>query len=70
MRQRTLFIIGRGRRDDSTNGMVICGSNGGARGDVHRSCQCAATADNEAPVETSIAVASADSMVACDTENS
>ena len=49
--QRTdvrIFIIGRGQRDGSIDGIVIVRSNGGARGDVHRSRQCAAAADNDA----------------------
>ena len=37
---------------DSADGIVVVGSNGGARGDVHRGRQCAAaanvdTADND-----------------------
>ncbi len=33
--------------DDSADGIVVIGSNGGARGDVHRGCRCAAApADN------------------------
>ncbi len=36
------FVLGRGRRDDSADGIVVIGSNGGTRGDVHRSRQCAA----------------------------
>ncbi len=42
-----VFVIGRGRRDDSADGIVVVGSNGGARGDVHGSRQCAAAADDE-----------------------
>jgi len=51
-----VFVIGRGRRDDSADGIV---GDGGARGDVHRGCQCAAAADDDTPVETSTAVANA-----------
>ncbi len=36
------FGLGRGRRDDSVNGIVVIGSDGGALGNVHRSRQCAA----------------------------
>ena len=43
-----VFVIGRGRRGDSANGIVIVGSNGSAPGDIHRGCQCAAAADNDA----------------------
>ncbi len=43
-----VFIIGQGQRDDSADGIVVVGSNGGARGDIHRSRQCAAAADNDA----------------------
>ena len=41
-----VFDLGRGRRDDSVNSIVVVGSNGIARGDVHRGCQCA-TADDD-----------------------
>ncbi len=43
-----VFVIGRGGRDDSADGIVVVGSNGGARGDVHGGLQCAAAADNDA----------------------
>ncbi len=43
-----VFVIGRGRRYISADGIVVVGSNGGARGDVHRSRQCAAAADDDA----------------------
>jgi hypothetical protein len=47
-----VFVIVRGQRDDSANGIVVGGSNGGARGDVHREVhrghQCAAAADDAA----------------------
>ncbi len=43
-----VFVIGRGWRDDSADGIVVVGSNSGARGDVHRSRQCAAAADDDA----------------------
>ena len=39
-----VFIFGRGQRDDSAEGIVIVGSDGGARGNVHCGCQCAAAA--------------------------
>ncbi len=32
------FILGRGRRDDSVNSIVVLSSDGIARGDVHRGC--------------------------------
>ncbi len=43
-----VFVLGQGRRDNSADGIVVVGSDGGARGDVHRGCQCAAAADNDA----------------------
>ncbi len=43
-----VFVIGRGRRDDSADGIVIVGSDGGACGDVHRGCQCTAAAADDA----------------------
>ncbi len=43
-----VFVIGRGQRDDSANGIVVIGSDGVTRGDVHRGCQCAAAAYDEA----------------------
>ncbi len=42
-----VFIIGRGRRDDSADGILVVGSNDGTRGDVHRGRQCGAAADND-----------------------
>ena len=43
-----VFVLGRGRRDDSANGIVVVGSDGGARGDVHRGRRCAAAAADDA----------------------
>ena len=43
-----IFVLGRGRRDDSIDSIVVVGSNGIARGDVHRGRRCAAAADNNA----------------------
>ncbi len=43
-----VFVLGRGRRDDSANGIVVGGSNGGARGDIHHGCRCAAATGNDA----------------------
>ncbi len=37
------FVLGRGWRDDSADGIVVVGSDGGARGDVHCGRRCAAT---------------------------
>ena len=42
-----IFVIGRGRREDSADGIVVVGSDGGAREDVHRGRQCAAAADDD-----------------------
>jgi hypothetical protein len=41
------FVIGQGRREDSADGLVVVGSNGGAREDVHRGRQCAAAAADD-----------------------
>ncbi len=38
-----VFVLGRGQRDDSADGIVVVGSDGGGRGDVHCGRQCAAT---------------------------
>jgi hypothetical protein len=43
-----VFVLGRGWRDNSADGIVIVGSNGGACGDVHRGCQCATAANDDA----------------------
>ena len=42
-----VFVIGRGRREDSTDGIVAVGSGGSTCGDVHRGRQCAAAAKDE-----------------------
>jgi hypothetical protein len=47
-----VFVLGRGRRDDSVDSIVVGGSDGVAHGNVHRGCRCAAaaaaTADGDA----------------------
>ena len=43
-----VFVLGRGWRDNSANGIIVVGSDGGARGDVYRGCQCAAATGNDA----------------------
>ena len=44
-----VFVLGRGRRDNSADAIVVPGSNGGAHGNVHRGRRCAAAAaDNDA----------------------
>ena len=43
-----VFILGQGRRDDSADGIIVVGSDGGARGDVHCCRQCAAAANDDA----------------------
>ena len=43
-----VFVLGRGWRDDSVDSIVIVGSDGVARGDVHPGCQCATAANNVA----------------------
>ena len=42
------FVLGQGRRDYSVNNIVVVGSNGTARGDVHRGCRCATAANVDA----------------------
>ena len=42
-----IFVLGQGRMDNSANGTVVVGSDGGARGDVHRGRQCAAVVGDE-----------------------
>ncbi len=42
-----VFVIGRGQRNDSADGIVVVGSDGGARGDIHRGRQCAAAANDD-----------------------
>ena len=42
------FVLGRGRRDDSADGIVVIGSDGGARGDVHHGRRCAAPPADDA----------------------
>ncbi len=43
-----VFVLGRGWRDDSVNSIVVVGSDGVAREDVHRGRRCADTADDDA----------------------
>ena len=43
-----LFVLGRGRRDDSVDSIVVVSSDGVARGNVHRGRRCAAAAADDA----------------------
>ncbi len=43
-----VFVLGRGWRDDSVDSIVVVGSNGVARGDVHRGRRCAAANGDDA----------------------
>ena len=43
-----VFVLGQGWRDDSTDGIIVVGSDSGACRDVHRGCQCVAAAGNDA----------------------
>ncbi len=54
-----IFVIGQGRKDDSADGIVVVGSDGGAHGDVHRGRQCAAASNDDA-VDDDTADANAD----------
>ncbi len=59
-----VFLLGQGRRDNSTNGIVVVRNNGSARGDVHRGRQCAAANDdNNADDNTADANGNADDIV-------
>ena len=46
-----VFVLGRGRKDDSVDGIVVVGSDGAARGDVHRGRRCAAATDDDADAD-------------------
>ncbi len=41
-----VFVLGRGWRNDSVNSIIVIGSDGVARGNIHRGRQCAATAND------------------------
>jgi hypothetical protein len=43
-----VFVLGRGQRDDSVDSIVVIGSDGIARGNVHRGRRCAAAPDDNA----------------------
>ncbi len=43
-----IFVLSQGWRDDSVDSIVIVGSDGVARGDVHRGRRCAAAANDDA----------------------
>jgi hypothetical protein len=43
-----VFVLGRGWREDSVDSIMVVGSNGAARGNVHRGCRCAAAANKDA----------------------
>ncbi len=43
----SVFVLGQGRRDDSADSIGVVSSDGGACGDVHRGCQCAAAASDD-----------------------
>ncbi len=51
-----VFVLGQGWRDDSVDSIIVVGSNGVARGNVHRGCQCAAAANNDADGNADIIV--------------
>ncbi len=55
-----IFVIGRGRREDNADGIVVIGSDGGAREDVYRGCQCAAAAADDDVSDDDTANADAD----------
>ena len=43
-----VFVLGRGSRDASIDSIVVVGSDGVARGDVHRGRRCATAANDVA----------------------
>ncbi len=43
-----VFVLGRGWRDNSVDSIIVVGSNGVARGNVHRGRRCAAAANDDA----------------------
>jgi hypothetical protein len=43
-----VFVLGRGQKDDSVDSIIIIGSDGVAREDVHRGRRCANAADDNA----------------------
>ena len=43
-----IFVLGRGWRDDSVDSIIVVGSDGVARSDVHRGRRCAAAANDNA----------------------
>ena len=55
-----VFVLGRGWRDDSADGIVVVSSDGGARGDVHRGRRCAAAARDDTANDTANANADGD----------
>ncbi len=42
-----VFVLGRGSRDDSVDSIILVGSDGVARSDVHRGHRCAAAANDD-----------------------
>ncbi len=59
-----VFVLGRGRRDDSANDIAFVGSKGRARGNVYHGRRCAAAAnDNTANDDTTDADGNADNIV-------
>ena len=42
-----VFDLGRGWRDNSVDSIIVVGSDGVARGNVHRGCRCAAAANDD-----------------------
>ena len=57
-----VFVLGQGWRDDSANGIIVAGSDGGACGYVHRGRQCAAANDDAANDNTTNANGNTDNI--------
>jgi len=51
-----LFVFGQGWRDDSVDSIVGVGSDGVARGDVHRGRRCAAADNDDADGDADVIV--------------
>jgi len=51
-----VFVVGQGWRDDSVDSIIIVGSDGVARGDVHRGRRCTAAANDDADGDADVIV--------------
>ncbi len=51
-----VIVLGRGWRDDSVDSIVVVGSDGVARDDVHRGRRCAVAANDDADGDADVIV--------------